>query len=232
MAKRLGLFLATLAAASLAIATDVVAPNANLKADGIPPIPAAMAAKLDRYAELRPAAAVDWHPEKRELIIARRAGNTTQLHLVSAAGAEPKQITSYPDPVRLGTYLAKKPEALLFSRDAGGNEQRQIYRLDSPSATPVLLTDERRKNDIEGLTHARDRLLIAITDVDATGKRESPTTDVAILDPLDPAKTRKITTLPGTGWGNFSFSFDDKRVAFIEFKSVNETFVFVMDPAT
>ena len=226
------LLIATFAAASLVLAADIVAPNEHLKAEGIPPIPAALAAKLDRYAEFKPATAVDWHPEKRELIVARRAGNTTQLHLVTAPGAEPKQITSYPDPVRYGTYLAKKPDALLFSRDSGGNEQRQVYRLDSPSATPVLLTDERRKNDIRSLTHARDRLLLAITDVDANGRRESPTTDIAMLDPLDPAKKRKITTLPGTGWGDFSFSFDDKRVAFLEFKSVNETYVWVMDLAT
>jgi len=166
------LLVATLVAAVPALAADVIAPNANLKADGIPLIPAELAAKLDRYAEFKPVSAVNWHPEKRELVVARRAGNTTQLHLVTAAGAEPKQITSYPDPVRFGTYLAKKPDALLFSRDAGGNEQRQIYRLDLPSATPILLTDERRKNDAGRFTHARDRLLVEITDVDATGRRE------------------------------------------------------------
>ena len=63
------------------------------------------------------------------------------------------------------------------------------------------LTDERRKNDIQNFTHARDRLLIATTDVDATGKRDAPNTDLALLDPLEPAKARKVTTLPGTGWG-------------------------------
>jgi hypothetical protein len=84
MRNRLGLFLATVSAACVALAADFVAPNANLKVDGIPPIPTELAAKLDRYAEFKPAAAVDWHPEKHELIIARRAGNTTQLHLVSA----------------------------------------------------------------------------------------------------------------------------------------------------
>ena len=130
------------------------------------------------------------------------------------------------------TFLAKKPDALVFSRDSKGNEQRQVYRLDSPTATPVLLTDERRKNDIENFTHARDRMLVATTDVDATGKRDNPNTDLTLLDPLEPTKARKITTLPGTGWGSFSFSFDDKRVAFIQFKSVNETYVWVMDLAT
>ena len=229
---RLLVMLAATLAAPLAFAADVIAPNANLKAEGIPPIPAALAAKLDPYGEFKPASAVDWHPEKRELIVARRAGNVTQLHLVSAPGDEPKQLTTFPDPVRFGTFLAKKPDALVFSRDSKGNEQRQVYRLDSPTATPVLLTDERRKNDIENFTHARDRMLVATTDVDATGKRDDPNTDLTLLDPLEPAKARKIATLPGTGWGNFSFSFDDKRVAFIQFKSVNETYVWVMDLAT
>jgi dipeptidyl aminopeptidase/acylaminoacyl peptidase len=229
---RLFVLLAGTLAASLAFAADVIAPNANLKADGIPPIPAALAAKLNPYAEFKPASTVDWHPEKRELIVARRAGNVTQLHLVTAPGAEPKQLTSYPDPVRFGAYLAKKPDALVFSRDAGGNEQRQIYRLDSAVATPVLLTDERRKNDAESFNHARDRLLVATTDVDATGKRDDPNTDISLLDPLEPAKSRKIATLPGTGWSDFSFSFDDKRVAFIQFKSINQTYVWVMDLAT
>jgi len=222
------LFVATVAATSWSFAADVIAPNTNLKADGIPPIPAELATKIAPYAEFKPATVVDWHPEKRELIVSRRAGNVTQLHLVAAPGAEPKQLTNFPDPVRYGTYLARKPDALVFSRDRGGNEQRQVYRLD-PGADPVLLTDAARKNDAQGFNHARDLLLVATTDVDANGKREDPSTDLTLLDPLEPAKSRKVATLPGTGWGDFSFSFDDKRVAFLEFKSVNETYVWLMD---
>ena len=43
---------------------------------------------------------------------------------------------------------------------------------------------------------------------------------------------KKIATLPGTGWGDFSFSFDDRRLAMSEFRSVTETYVWVMDLAT
>src|SRR5215475_6314450 len=92
------------AAASLSLAADVIAPNANLKAEGIPPIPAALAAKVAPYAEFKPASVVDWHPEKRELIVSRRAGNVVQLHLVSSPGAAPKQLTSFAEPVRFGAY--------------------------------------------------------------------------------------------------------------------------------
>jgi len=225
------LFAVTAAASSWSLAADVIAPNANLKAEGIPPIPASLAAKIAPYTEFKPSAVVDWHPEKRELIVARRAGNVTQLHLVASAGAEPKQITAFQEPVRYGTYLAKKPDTLVFARDTGGNEQRQIYKLDLGGA-PILLTDAARKNDAEGFNHARDLLLVAATDIDANGKREEPSTDLTLLDPLESAKSRKVATLPGTGWGDFSFSFDDKRVAFLEFKSVNETYVWVMDLAS
>ena len=55
-------------------AAQYVAPNPNLKAEGIPPIPAALAAKVAPYTEFRPTTAVSWHPVARELIVARRAG--------------------------------------------------------------------------------------------------------------------------------------------------------------
>ena len=218
--------------AAAASATDVVAPNPNLKAEGIPPIPATLAAKVAPYTEFKPATAVSWHPKERELIVARRAGNVTQLHRVAKPGDEPQQLTEFAEPVRSGAYLPKAPDKLVFTRDTGGNEQRQLYRLDPGNAAPVLLTDANRKHQPVGVTHARDFLLIDSTDVDKSGKRENPTLDLTLLDPLDTAKSRKVTTLPGTGWGDFTFSFDDKRVAMIEYISVNESYVWLMDVAT
>src|SRR4029079_853817 len=74
------------AVAANAHAADLLAPNAKLKADRLPPIPAELAAKVAPYTEFKPATAVSWHPQKRELIVARRAGNTTQLQRVHAPG--------------------------------------------------------------------------------------------------------------------------------------------------
>ena len=219
-------------AATHALAADIVAPNADLKVDGIPPISAAVAAKVAPYTEFRPATAVSWHPTKRELVVARRAVNTTQLHRVAAPGGELQQLTDFAEPVRFGLWWPKSPGAMVFTRDAGGNEQQQLYRLDARATSPVLLTDAARKHEIAGITHARDRLLVLSTDVDKTGRRESPTLDVSLVDPLDAKHTRKIETLPGTGWGEFTFSFDDRSVAMIEFKSVNESYVWIMDVAT
>src|SRR5256886_7372729 len=110
-----------LMAASLSFAADVVAPDSNLKAEGIPPIPAALVAKVAPYTEFKPATIVSWHPERRELIVARRAGNVTQLHRVAAPGNEPEQLTAFSEPVRFGAYLAQQPGVLVFARHTGGN---------------------------------------------------------------------------------------------------------------
>ena len=229
--RRASLF-ALLMLATSAVATDVVVPNANLKIVGIPPISAALASKVAPYTEFKPNAAVSWHPTRRELVVATRAGNTTQLHRVMAPGAALIQLTDFAEPVRFGAFLLRKPDVLVFSRDAGGNEQRQVYRLDSGAKEPVLLTDPARRNDPVGVTRAHEFILIESTELDQGGRRENPTVDLSLVDPLDLARSRKLATLPGTGWGDFSFSFDDKRLAMVEFKSVNESYVWIMDVAT
>jgi dipeptidyl aminopeptidase/acylaminoacyl peptidase len=210
----------------------VVAPNANLKAEGIPAIPAALAARTAPYTEFKPTSVVSWHPKKHELVVARRATNTTQLHAVSAPGGALRQLTDFPEPVRNGLYLPGQPDTLLFVRDRGGNEQRQLFKLPPGAAEPVLLTDPNRQHAIDGVNNARDRLILTSTDLDKSGKRENPTLDVTLFDPFDPAKSRRIATLPGTGWGGFTFSPDDKQLAVIEFKSVTESYVWVIDVAT
>jgi dipeptidyl aminopeptidase/acylaminoacyl peptidase len=212
-------------------AAQTVEPNANLRAEGIPAISAALAAKVAPYTEFRPTAAVSWHPVERALIVARRAGNTTQLHRISHAGGDLQQLTDSAEPVRFGMWWPKAPDVLVFTRDAGGNEQQQLYRQEGGKA-PVQLTDATRKHELGAITHARDRLLIRSTDTDRTGRREHPTLDVALVDPLDGTHSRRLATLPGTGWGDFTFSFDDRRVAMIEFKSINESYVWVMDVAS
>jgi dipeptidyl aminopeptidase/acylaminoacyl peptidase len=217
----------------LAYAQDVVVPNANLKIAGIPPIPAALAARVAPYTEFRPRAFSSWHPVRREMIVASRATNTAQLFDVKAPLAPLVPLTDSTEPVHFGLWWPARPDTLVFARDSGGNERGQIYRVDPGARESVLLTDAKRANFPAALNHARDRLLITATDVDENaGTRERPTLDLILLDPLAPQKAQRIATLPGTGWGDFSFSFDDRRLALGEQKSVTESYVWVMDLAT
>lgn len=229
----LALAVACLAAACATAPEPAVAPNENLKAEGIPAIPASLAAKVAPYTEFKPRFLASWHPVRHELVVTTRANNTAQLFDVRSPLATPVQLTDFAEPVRYGAWWPPKPDTLLFVRDAGGNERSQLYRLDPGAKAPVLLTDDSRQHQILAINRARDRLLVGSTDVDQPGvRRENPTLDVTLLDPLDPAGARKIATLPGTGWGDFSFSFDGARLAMNEFKSVTETYLWVMDLAT
>jgi len=219
--------------AACAHVQEAVVPNENLRVEGIPPIPAALAATVAPYTEFRPNGLASWHPVRHELVVAKRARNTAQLFDVRSPLAEPRQLTDFAEPVRSGAWWPARPDVLVFGRDTGGNEQSQIYRLDPGSTEPVLLTDPARTHRFLAYNRARDRMLVASTDVDkAGGRRENPTLDVALVDPLDPAGARRIATLPGTGWGDFGFSFDERRLAMNEFRSVTETYVWVMDLAT
>lgn len=213
-------------------ADDVVVPSSNLRVDGIPPIPASLAAEVERYTEFRPRSVASWHPTRRALVVSTRANNTAQLFNVTAPLAPLSQITNLDEPVRFGAYLPRQPGSLIFVRDAGGNEQSQIYRLDPGATEPLLLTNPQRAHRLEGFNRARDRLLVRSVDLDKTDPRENPTTDLALVDPVDPARTTMLATLPGTGWDGFSFSFDDRRLAAVEFRSVNESYVWMIDVAT
>ncbi len=66
--------------------TAVVTPNANLVAQGIPPVPQSLADAVGRYNDFRGHAFVDWHPQQREMLVAhRKAGaNTAQLFRLTA----------------------------------------------------------------------------------------------------------------------------------------------------
>ena len=210
----------------------VIAPNPNLRAENLPAIPALVAARTAAYTEFRPTSAVSWHPQRNELIVARRASNTVQLHAVSSPQGALRSLTDFAEPVRFGFYLPREPDTLLFVRDRGGNEQRQIFKLPAGAAEPELLTDPERLHSIGAVTNARDRLLVASTDLDRTGRRENPTLDLSLVDPFGAGPARRIATLPGTGWGSYTFSPDDQRLAMLEYKSVNESTVWVMDLAT
>ena len=54
----------------------------NLVSEGAPAFTPELVAKTAPYFESRPAAFADWHPQRAEMLISTRFGDTAQLHLV------------------------------------------------------------------------------------------------------------------------------------------------------
>ena len=214
-----------------------LAPNPNLVAQGIPPIPARIAAQVAKYTDFRGHAFVDWHPTRREMLVShRRAGaSTTQLFRVAAPLAEPEQLTDTTDPVRNASYEPRDGRYIVFARSSGGDEADKLYRLDLPGKKVTLLTDTPERHSMQAWLHQSSRLLTISVPLDRTaqgGSRASITQTLSLLDPLQPQARTTLAELPGGGWGVGGVSWDDQQVALTRYLSANESQVWLLDLAS
>ncbi|MEP7295600.1 MAG: prolyl oligopeptidase family serine peptidase, partial [Burkholderiales bacterium] len=217
--------------------TEVVTPNANLVVQGIPPIPATLAAEVAKYNDFRGHAFVDWHPLKREMLVSHRlaGASTTQLFRISAPMAAPEQLTDTSDPVREASYEPRTGQYIVFARATGGDEAYKLYRLDLPGRQVTLLTESNERHSLEAWTHASGRLISLSVPLDRTaegGSRASIAQTVWLLDPLQPQNKRKLAELPGGGWAASSVSPDDRRIALTRYLSAAESQVWLLEIAT
>ena len=227
---------AAAAAASAAAATAVYSPNANLVVQGVPPIPQNLVNQVARYTEFRGHGFVDWHPTKREMLVAHRPakGNTAQLFRVSAPGAEPEPLTDFADPVTQASYEPREGKYIVFERSSGGNEAAQVFRLDLDTRQVALITEPSEKHNIEGWLHKSSQLLISSVPLDRTaqgGTRTNITQRLTLVDPAKPTAKRRLVELDGAGWAVGGVSWDDKQVALSRYISANESQVWLLNIA-
>ena len=213
----------------IATAAEFIAPNANLRADQIPPIPRALAERVKAYTEFRSYGFVDWHPVRNE-ILARHRGqgsNTTQLFVLHEAGASAEQLTDFPEPITSGAFDPRAGKFIVYPRDAGGNEATQIFRMDLDTRRHTLLSDPNERSSFV-FSNKGDRLLLSSVPLDRTtaaGKRDTIATTLSLVDPLAPQTRKTIAVLPGGGWFAFRFAPDDQSLVMIEYKSATESAV-------
>ena len=205
----------------------VLRPAENLVAEGIPPIPVALADEVRRYTESRGASFVGWHPRGVELLVATRFGATNQIHAVRSAGGARRQLTFFAEPVNVAEWDPREAAFLLFTRDAGGNEFAQMYRLDVASGDVTLLSDGGRSQN-GGWEWSHDRGRIAYTST----RRNGADRDVWVMDPRDPSSDRLVAECAGGGWSVLDWSPDDTRLLLGESLSVNRSRRWLLDLAT
>ncbi len=217
-------------------AEAVLAPNAQLLTQGIPPVPQSLVAQVARYTDFRGHSFVDWHPSRREMLVAhRKAGaNTAQLFRLRQPMDPGEQLTDGPDPVTQASYEPREGRYLVFERSAGGSEVGQLYRLtpDGEDRQPVLLTHPDERNEMVGWLNKSSQLIYSAVPLDRTaqgGSRAQLSTTLWLMDPLKPEGRRKLAELPGPGWYGARPSWDDKQMALIRYVSANESQVWLLD---
>jgi dipeptidyl aminopeptidase/acylaminoacyl peptidase len=203
-----------------------IAPGENLVVDGVPPIPASLADTAGRYSSYRGATLVDWHPLRRELLIATRFGDTPQLHLVKTPGGARQQLTFFADAVANGTFHPNGGDYIVFSKDIGGGEWFQLYRYDVATGDVTLLTDGQSRNLRGPWSSGGDQIAYMST------RRTGKDTDLWVMNPADPKSDRSLTELPGGGWQPQDWSPDDRKILLTEEISINETYLWLVDTTT
>jgi dipeptidyl aminopeptidase/acylaminoacyl peptidase len=200
---------------------------AGLVAEGIPAIPARVVDEVRRYTEFRSASFADWHPSRREMLVATRFGNVQQIHRVRAPGGARTQLTFFDEPITAASYDRRSGSYFLFLKDAGGSEFSQIYRYDLASAEVTMLTDGGRSQNGDIRWSSRgDRIAYSST------RRNGADRDIYVMDPARPETRRIVMQVQGGGWYPLDWSRDDRTLLVSEYRSVNESVLWLVDAAS
>ena len=209
-------------------------PNPNLVSLEVPPVPKDLVKAVAKYTDFRGHGFVDWHPLRREMLVAHRkaGGETMQLFRVASPMAKPEQLTDLPDPVTRALYEPREGRYIVFERSTGGDEASQLYRLDPGSREPALLTPEGERHTMELWLNRKSRLIYSSVPLNRTGQggnRENPTQKLTLIDPANPMDRRRLVELKGTGWSVDAVSWDDRQIALTRHLSANESQIWLLD---
>lgn len=204
-----------------------VVPNENLIAENISEIPKELANQVKKYSEARGASLAEIHPTKNEIIINTRFGSTPQLHRITQPMGSRTQISFFDEPVNGASYEPVKGEYLIYSKDVGGNEFGQLYKLDLKTLQSTLLTDGGRSQN-GGAIWRKDGKGFYYSST----KRNGGDRDIYYMDPLNPKSDKLILQVKGGGWGISDISDDGKNLLIGEYISANESHIWLLETET
>jgi dipeptidyl aminopeptidase/acylaminoacyl peptidase len=214
---------------------------ASIALDGMAPVPRAILESIVPYLGVRPAHFVGWHPRSGEMLIATRFTGTLQLFALAAPGAAPRQLTDFKDLVKVAAWAPGQGElgqgelgqgelglddALVFERDAGGDEFYQLYCHDPRSGAVTLATDGQSRNT--PFKWRGDGALAAYSST----RRNGADTDIYVVDPRRPETDRLLLQVSGGGWTPGGWSPDGRTLAVRNYISAEESHLHLCDLAT
>ena len=210
--------------------TPVIAVPEKIKAEGLPPIPQAIADDLSKYANFREAQFLAWHPTKQQILIQTTFGAFPQLHVVDGPGRARTQLTFFPDGISREFAWARFDPAdgatvLLRKDTGGGKETNQLFRYDVTSGATTLVTDGKSRFGTP--VWSRQGKWIAYDSTERNGRDH----DLYVMQPADPKSARRIVELQGV-WEALDWSPDGAAVLALEQVGDAETYLWRVDVKT
>src|SRR5207244_6777041 len=148
------------------------------------------------------------------------------IYQVRSPGGARTQLTFFRDGVRAAAYPPKGGDWFVFAKDSAGNEFYQLYRYDVATAAVTLLTDGKSRNSNALLSNGGEQMAYSST------RRNGKDTDLYVVKPADPKSDRLLVQLEGSGWRALDWSPDDRTLLILDFASVNESDLWLLDAAT
>lgn len=195
----------------------------SLRLENIPEIPAEVTERLEQYQNTRSAGLASWLHDGG-VLISTRFGDTNQIHRVAAPLAMREQLTFFKEPVS-GAAVSPDPSlnGFVYTRDTGGNEFFQLYWFDFVSGESRLLSDGASRNTGANWSNRGDRFVYSST------RRDGRNYDI-YLATLDGDYTSHKQIFAGEGlWIAMDWSPDDSRLLLINYRSINDSEVHVLD---
>jgi hypothetical protein len=115
--------------------TKTIAPGQTLVVEGVPAIPASLAEEVRPYTESRSAVFADWHPARREMLIATRFGNTAQIHDVRMPAARGRKSRFFPSPWAARASNRRRAGFSSSRRTWGATSSTSCIATTSPTGT-------------------------------------------------------------------------------------------------
>lgn len=215
------------------VKSRVLEAGPQLVIQGVPAVPLELVEAVKKYTETKSVFASQWHPTRREILVGKRAGNATQVHLLTTPLGELKQLTDFPDPVGGGNWQPKTGDYFLFFKATGGNEISQLHRYDVATGQAIRLTTDDKKRIGGGpWSNAGDRYIYSSVPTGGGTTSETIKTEFYTINPSDPASAKLLAAFDGVGWGVMEWSPDDSKLLVGKFVSANESYLYLYDLAT
>lgn len=196
----------------------------NVVLEGVPEVPAELAARLEQYENVRSARFLDWSAAGG-MLVSTRFAETAQLHTVAGPGAMRRQLTFGDEPIRSAAFDPSNPNRILFVRDIGGGEFFQLWRLDLDTGRTTLLTDGRSRNSYP--VFQKNTGVFAFVSTRRNGKDF----DLYVQDIGRPNQARLVAKLEGM-WVPLDWSDDNKTLLALRYLSITESELWTVDVAS
>jgi dipeptidyl aminopeptidase/acylaminoacyl peptidase len=212
---------------SLALAQEKTVPTpANVKVEGMPPIPQSIMDGLGRYAQFRQAQLVAWHPTKRQMLITTSFNanpSVPQIHAVEGPGRDRHQLTWLPRGVSSVSVSPADPGGFVFQYDFTG-ELRSLYRFDLASGETSLIAEARSRYQP---LWSRQGTWLAYDSLERNGRDR----DLYVIQPGDPKTKRRLADFTGA-FAPHDWSPDGNTLIANELVSNFETYLWLVDVKT